>query len=62
MTGNDHEHSENVVHAAQWLAEQTPAPAHVISALRERFGLSALKATEACALSNKYRVWRGAHG
>lgn len=62
MTGNDHQHSETVIQAAQWLSEQNPAPAHVISALRERFGLSALEATEACAQASKYRVWRRAHG
>ena len=62
MTGNDHQHSETVIQAAQWLADQNPAPTSVISALRERFGLSALEATEACALSNKYRVWRKTHG
>lgn len=56
------ERRETVIQAAQWLADQNPAPTSVISSLRERFGLSALEATEACALSNKYRVWRKAHG
>lgn len=55
-------HSETVIQAAQWLAEQNPAPTSVISSLRERFGLSTLEATEACAQASKYRVWRRAHG
>lgn len=62
MTGADHQHSETVITAAQWLAEQNPIPTPIIPSLRERFGLSALEACEAAALSNKYRVWRRAHG
>ncbi len=62
LTPPEHEHSEAVVQAAQWLAEQNPALTSVISALRERFGLSVLEATKVCALSSKYRVWRRAHG
>jgi len=62
MTCADHQHSETVITAAQWLAEQNPNPTPIIPTLRERFGLSALEACEAAALSNKYRVWRRAHG
>ncbi len=62
LTPPEYEHSETVIKAAQWLAKQNPAPISVISALRERFGLSALEATEACAQAGKYRVWRRAHG
>lgn len=62
MTGADQQHSETVITAAQWLAEQNPNPTPIIPTLRERFGLSALEACEAAALSNKYRVWRRAHG
>jgi len=62
MTGADHQHSETVINAAQWLAEQNPNPTPIIPTLRERFGLSALEACEAAALSNKYKVGRGAHG
>jgi hypothetical protein len=62
LTPPEHERNETVVQAAQWLADRNPAPTPIISLLRERFGLSALEATEACALSNKYRVWRKAHG
>lgn len=61
MTGADHQHSETVVTAAQWLAEQNPNPTPIIPTLRERFGLSALEACEAAALSNKYRIWRQAN-
>lgn len=62
MTGADHEHSDAVIHAAQWLAEQNCSPTPIIPNLRERFGLSALEACEAAALSNKYKVLRRAHG
>jgi hypothetical protein len=62
LTPPEHERSETVVQAAQWLAEQNPAPTPMVPILRERFGLTALEATEACALSNKCRVWREAHG
>ncbi len=62
MTGADCQHSEAVITAAQWLAEQNPTPAPIIPNLQERFGLSALDACEAAALSNKYKVWRRAHG
>jgi len=62
MTGTDHQHSESVVQAAQWLAEQNPAPQPIIPHIRNRFGLSALEACEAAALSNRYRIFRKAHG
>jgi hypothetical protein len=58
----DHEHSEVVLEAAAWLASQEPAPQPIIPELRKRFPLSALEATEACALAQKYRIWRRAHG
>ncbi len=61
LTPPEHEHSEAVILAAQWLAEQNPPPKPIVPALRERFGLSALEACEAAALSNKYRIWRQAH-
>lgn len=41
--------------AAKWLAEQDEPPAHVISVLKERFGLRALEACRACALANQFR-------
>lgn len=61
MTDADHQHSETVIEAAQWLAEQNPAPTPITPNLRDRFGLSALEACEAAALSNKYRMWRQAN-
>lgn len=62
LTPPEHQHSEAVVQAAQWLADQNPAPQPIVPHLRERFGLSALEACEAAALSNKYRILRRAHG
>lgn len=62
LTAPEHQHSEAVVQAAQWLSEQDPAPQPIVPALRSRFGLSALEACEAAALSNKYRTFRKAHG
>lgn len=58
MTGAIPQHSENVVQAATWLVNQNPAPQPIIPHIRERFGLSALEACEAAALSNKYRKLR----
>ncbi len=62
MNGADHQHSEAVVQAAQWLADQNPPPHPIVPALRSRFGLSALEACEAVALSNRYRTFRKANG
>lgn len=41
--------------AAKWLAEQDEPPAHVVSVLKEKFGLRALEACRACALANQFR-------
>ncbi|GAJ96176.1 hypothetical protein EXN67_09385 [Rhizobium rhizogenes] len=62
LTAPEHQHSEAVVEAAQWLADQNPVPQPVIPSLRNHFGLSALEACEAAALATKYRVFRKAHG
>lgn len=56
MIGADHQHSETVITAAQWLAEQNPTPAPIIPNLRERFGLSALEACEAAAGALHHQV------
>lgn len=61
-TGHSHEHSEAVVQAAQWLADEKSPPQPLIPALRSRFGLSALEATEACAMAQRFRIYRRAHG
>lgn len=60
-TGHSHEHSEAVILAAQWLADERQPPQPIIPHLRQRFGLTALEASEACALARKYRTWRQAH-
>ena len=62
LTAPEHQHAEAVLQAAQWLADQNPAPQPIVPALRSRFGLSALEACEAAALSNRYRIFRKANG
>ncbi|MBB5277710.1 hypothetical protein HNR26_003791 [Rhizobium rosettiformans] len=62
LTAPEHEHSEGVVMAAQWLCEQPDAPAGVIPLLRSRFNLTALEATEACAMARRFRINRRAFG
>ncbi|KAA1182105.1 hypothetical protein FP026_08440 [Rhizobium tropici] len=61
LTAPEHQHSEAVVEAAQWLAEQNPPPHPTIPALRSRFGLSAVEACDAAALSHRYRIFRKAN-
>lgn len=58
----DHEHSEIVVQAAMWLAEQSAPPSPIVPALRERFGLTIKEACEASALATIFRTARRAHG
>ncbi|WP_104823089.1 hypothetical protein [Rhizobium sp. NXC24] len=62
LTAPEHQHSEAVVEAAQWLADQNPPPQPIIPELRKRFPLSALEACEAAALSHRYRIFRKANG
>jgi hypothetical protein len=63
MTGADHEHTEAVVVAAQWYADQAHDPRNpAVPLLRERFGLSPLQACEAIAQAHKYRINRRAFG
>lgn len=62
MTGADHQHSAIVEQAAMWLSEQNPPPRPIVPALRERFGLTALQATEAAAMAHKFRTNRKAFG
>ena len=61
LTAPEHQHSDAVVQAAQWLAEQLPPPHPIVPALRSRFGLSAVEACEAAAMSHRYRVFRKAY-
>jgi len=62
MTGADHEHSDSVIVAAQWLADQRQPPHPVVPALKERFGLSALEACEAIARARQMTICRKAFG
>lgn len=62
LTPGEHEHSEAVVLAAQWLSEQPQPPQPVIHVLRQRFALTPVEACEAAALARKYRIARVAHG
>ncbi|TDX88470.1 hypothetical protein EDE05_102447 [Neorhizobium sp. R1-B] len=62
MTGADHEQSDSVVVAAQWLADEQQPPQPIIPELRRRFGLSALEACEASAMAQRFRIYRRAHG
>ncbi|MEY9198337.1 hypothetical protein ABIA16_003453 [Sinorhizobium fredii] len=59
-TGLCHERSALVETAAQWLVDQNPTPRPIIPALRARFNLSALEATEAAAMSERFRMIRRA--
>jgi hypothetical protein len=48
--------------AAMWLSEQKEPPPQVIHQLRERFGITAVQAAQACTLANQYRMNRRAFG
>ncbi|WP_042778949.1 hypothetical protein [Sinorhizobium fredii] len=54
--------NEAVEQAAMWLADERQPPRPIIQTLRNRFGLSALEATEACAMAERFRIYRRAHG
>ncbi|KQT96969.1 hypothetical protein ASG68_08405 [Rhizobium sp. Leaf453] len=62
MTGADHEHSDSVVVAAQWLADQCAPPRPIVPALRQRFGLAPLQACEAIARARDMKICRAAFG
>lgn len=62
LTPPEHEHSAAVEQAAVWLAEQPAAMPAIIPTLRSRFGLSAIEATEACAMAQRFRILRKAFG
>jgi len=62
LTPAEHERSDAVVVAAQWLSEQTPAPTPTVPALRSRFNLTALEACEAAAMAQRFRSNRKAFG
>ncbi|MEW9614277.1 hypothetical protein AB3G45_10665 [Shinella sp. S4-D37] len=50
LTPPEHEHTAAIDEAARWLATSSPSERSgpVIPDLRQRFGLTALQATEAC--------------
>ena len=58
----EHEHSAGVEQAAIWLADEQSPPQPIIPELRRRFDLSALEASEACAMAQRFRMLRRAHG
>ena len=60
LTPPEHEHSEAVIQAAQWLADQPVPPTPLVPTLQQRFGLTLIEATEACALATRYRMLRSA--
>ncbi len=62
MTRDPQANTENVEQAAMWLADQVPPPRPIIPALKERFKLTALQATEAAAMAERFRMYRRAHG
>lgn len=51
-----------VTSAAQWLAEQQEPPPQAVPTLKDRFGLSALEACEACKLAHDFRLARKVFG
>ncbi|WP_042778692.1 hypothetical protein [Sinorhizobium fredii] len=52
--------NESIVIAAQWLADEIQPQRPIIQTLKSRFGLSALEATEACAMAERFRMIRRA--
>lgn len=60
MTGIDHQDNPKITEAAMWLSEQLQPPRPVIPTLKQRFGVSTLEATEACALAELFRARRSA--
>ena len=58
----ERQHSAAVEQAAMWLADEQTPPSPIIPELRRRFELSALEATEACAMAQRFRTYRRAHG
>jgi hypothetical protein len=61
-TGHSHERSAAIEQAAIWFADQKEPPRPAVPALRERFGLSMLEATEALAMAQRFRINRRAFG
>lgn len=51
-----------VTSAAQWLAEQKEPPPQAVPTLKDRFGLTALEACQACKLAHDFRLNRKVYG
>lgn len=62
LTPPEHQHSAAVEQAAMWLADQQSPSQPIIPELRRRFDLTALEATEACVMAQRFRTYRRAHG
>lgn len=62
LTLPEHEHSAEVERAAMWLSEEKDPPQPVVAELRRRFSLSALEASEACAMAQRFRINRRVFG
>jgi hypothetical protein len=62
ITPPEHQHSAEVERAAIWLADEKSPPHPVVVELRRRFNLSALEASEACAMAQRFRANRVAFG
>jgi len=62
LTPPEHEHSEAVILAATWLADQSLEPLPIVPALQQRFGLTPMEATEAAAIGIRFRTVRKAFG
>ncbi len=59
-TGHSHEHNAAVETAAIWFADQKDPSSPPVPALRDRFGLTTLEATEALAMAQRFRIVRKA--
>jgi hypothetical protein len=63
MTERTVPHSEVIKRAAMWLADRKGDEfGTIIAVVKERFGLSAVEAAQACTLANKFRLNRRAFG
>lgn len=54
--------NQQVIKAAQWLADAREPPPQAVPTLKQLFGLSALEACEACKLAQNFRIVRKAFG
>ncbi|MBB4272328.1 hypothetical protein [Rhizobium mongolense] len=61
LTPPEHENNEIVVQAAIYLVDEKDPPQPIIPYIRERFGLTAVEACEACAMAQRFRTYRVAH-